>query len=336
MPRIGRLHIAGGCYHVMGRGLERRRVLGSDEDKADFIERLSAGLEQVGIQCLAWALMSNHYHLAIRVGSYPMSELMRRLLGGFGAAYNRRRGRVGYVFQNRYKSILCDEDRYLLALVRYIHLNPVKARIVADLKALDSYRWTGHSALMGRRTHSWQHTAPVLAQFANTTAEARRQYRQFIGSGLTTNTSTDFDGGGLIRSYGGWENLIQARKAHEQHVGDERILGDTAFVERMLKQDLLPIKEDSQLQRKGWDLNRLVERVCQHFKIDPALITQRGRKNALSTAKAVICYLRVKILKISSYQIGERLHIGQPAVSMAIPRGHRHCREYGLGISDIK
>ena len=83
MPRIGRLHIAGGCYHVMGRGLERRRVLGSDEDKTDFIERLSAGLEQVGIQCLAWALMSNHYHLAIRVGSYPMSELMRRLLGGY-------------------------------------------------------------------------------------------------------------------------------------------------------------------------------------------------------------------------------------------------------------
>ena len=114
----------------------------------------------------------------------------------------------------------------------------------------------------------------MLAQFANTTAEARRQYRQFIGSGLATTTSTDFDGGDLIRSRGGWENPIQAPKAHEQHPGDERVLGDTAFVERMLKQDRLPINEDSQLQREGWDLNRLVERVCRHFKIDPTQNTQ--------------------------------------------------------------
>ena len=96
----------------MGRGLERRRVLGQDVDKADFIERLVTGLATTGSQCLTWALMSSHYHLLIRVGDVPLPELMSKLLGGYAAAYNRRHRRAGYVFQNRYKSILCDEENH--------------------------------------------------------------------------------------------------------------------------------------------------------------------------------------------------------------------------------
>jgi len=100
MPRIGRLHIPGGCYHVLGRGLERRRVLASDTDTADFVVRLGVGLAETDVRCLAWALIPNHYHLVVRVGDTPMSELMRKLLGGYAAAHNRRHRRVGYVFQS--------------------------------------------------------------------------------------------------------------------------------------------------------------------------------------------------------------------------------------------
>ena len=118
MPRLGGLHIPGGCYHVMGRGLERRRVFASDVDKEDFLTRLASSLASSQAECLAWSLMSNRYHLLIRVGSQPLNRLMSPLLGGYAGGYNRRHGRSGYVFQNRYKSILCDADSYLLQLVR--------------------------------------------------------------------------------------------------------------------------------------------------------------------------------------------------------------------------
>ena len=112
------------------RGLERRWIFNDEEDKRDFLARLSDGLDVTASHCLAWAVMSNHYHLLIQVNTTPLSKLMRSLLGGYAGHYNRRHRRVGYVFQNRYKSILCDEETYFLALVRYIHLNPLKAKQV--------------------------------------------------------------------------------------------------------------------------------------------------------------------------------------------------------------
>ena len=120
---MGRLHVPGGCYHVIGRGLERRYIFGEDTDKLDFLARLGKNLAHSQAQCLAWAIMSNHYHLLVRVSNRPLSRLMAPLLGGYAGSYNRRHRRSGYVFQNRYESILCDEESYLLELIRYIHLN---------------------------------------------------------------------------------------------------------------------------------------------------------------------------------------------------------------------
>jgi len=98
----------------MGRGLESRRIFETEIDKQDFLTRLGKGLERTQCQCLAWAVMSNHYHLLIRVKSQPLSDLMSRVLSGYATQYNLRQRRVGYVFQNRFKSILCDADDYLL------------------------------------------------------------------------------------------------------------------------------------------------------------------------------------------------------------------------------
>jgi len=309
--------------------------LASDGDKADFVARLGVGLAETDVRCLAWALMSNHYHLVIRVGDTPMSELMRKLPGGYAAAYNRRHRRVGYVFQSRYKSILCDAHAYLLALVRYVHLNPLKAGLVPDLDALDAYPWTGHSALLGGFARDWQDTAGVLAQFSERPTKARRLYREFVQSGLDARAGVDFEGGGLVRSYGGWENLKSLRREHERNIGDERILGDGAFVERALRQDRLRMAESARWQREGWDLERLIGAVCARFEVDATAITQRGRKNALSNAKAVICYLSVKELGLSSYAVAVRLGMSQSAVSMSMKRGEAYCREPGSGMGDL-
>lgn len=335
MPRIGRLHIAGGCYHVMGRGLERRLIFAHDEDRQDFIVRLETGLARTGVACLAWAMMPNHYHLLLRVATCPLGGLMQNLLGGYAASYNRRHDRVGYVFQNRFKSILCQEETYLLELVRYIHLNPVRAGMVDDLTALDRYRWTGHAALMGKREQSWQQTGAVLARFGRSIPTARRGYREFIAQGLEQRQGVDYSGGGLIRSYGGWEALVHARRDHERRIGDERILGDSAFVARALEHDSLEIEASTRHLRNGWELSGLVQAVCQHFDLAEDRITDKGRQNTVADAKAVICYLGTTKLDLSSSPIAKRLKMSQAAVSESVKRGRAFCAEHTLGIGRL-
>jgi len=254
MPRMGRLHIDGGYYHVIERGLERRRIFSGNDDKEDFLERLGIGLAQANCQCLAFAIMSNHYHLLIRVSSKPLSLLMSKLLSGYATQYNRRKNRSGYVFQNRYKSILCDADNYLLELIRYIHLNPLKAKMVENMDALGCYRWTGHAGLIGKHIQEWYSRREVLQLFGTTRKIALNRYRNFIEEGTNIAVAKDLSGGGLVRSYGGWDSVKCLRKEHEIRIGDERILGDSDFVESVLRNDILKINQQTDWQNKGWDI----------------------------------------------------------------------------------
>ena len=150
MPRTARIDIPGLLQHVIVRGIERRDIFLDDDDRRLFVERFSKLLSATGTECHAWALMTNHLHLLLRPHMTRLSVFMRRLLTGYAVVFNLRHNRSGHLFQNRYKSILCQEDAYLLELVRYIHLNPLRAKIVADLKGLDGYGYGGHSVLMGR------------------------------------------------------------------------------------------------------------------------------------------------------------------------------------------
>jgi putative transposase len=151
MPRIARLDIPGLLHHVMIRGIERRKIFNDDKDRENFIERLSILLPETKTPCYAWSFLSNHAHFLLRSGPAGITALMRRLLTGYAISYNRRHNRHGQLFQNRYKSIICQEDAYLQELVRYIHLNPLRAKIVVDLKELDRYSYCGHSALIGKK-----------------------------------------------------------------------------------------------------------------------------------------------------------------------------------------
>ena len=142
MPRGPRIDVEGGLYHVIARGVERRAVFRDDQDRNGFVERLSALVEEESIDLFAYVLLDNHFHLVARRQQSPLAQFMRRLLTGHTVTFNRRHRRAGHLFQNRYKSVLCDEDSYLLQLVRYVHLNPVRARIVADPA---DYRWSSHA-----------------------------------------------------------------------------------------------------------------------------------------------------------------------------------------------
>src|SRR4051794_24284897 len=122
MPRLPRLNLPGYFFHVMGRGIEKRRIFRKSRDYEDFLARLAANLALTGAQCFAWALMPNHFHLLILSGLRGISDLMHPLLSGYATAFNIRHDRVGHLFQNRFKSILCQEDPYFCELIRYINL----------------------------------------------------------------------------------------------------------------------------------------------------------------------------------------------------------------------
>ena len=156
MPRQAGIDAPGSLHHVIIRGIERKPIFKNKADRVDFIDRVETILIETSTPCFAWALMSNHAHFLMRTGKAPLSTVMRRLLTGYAMGFNRRHRRHGQLFQNRYKSILCQEDPYLLELTRYIHLNPLRAGIVTDLKALEKYPYTGHGVLMGKHQANWQ------------------------------------------------------------------------------------------------------------------------------------------------------------------------------------
>jgi REP element-mobilizing transposase RayT len=132
----------------MVRGIDRRRIVNDVADRKNFVKRMGELAAGTKTTIYGWALLTNHAHILLRSSEIGLSVYMRRLLTGYAISYNRRHRRWGHLFQNRYKSIICDEDAYFTELVRYIHLNPLRAKLVKSLDKLDRYRWSGHGVLM--------------------------------------------------------------------------------------------------------------------------------------------------------------------------------------------
>ena len=143
MARQPRIHFTGAVYHVMLRGNARAEIFFEKDDRHRFYLLLQEGVERFGCRIHAFCLMTNHVHLAVQVGATPLSRSMQNLTFRYRQWINHRDRRVGHLFQGRYKAILINRDDYLLELVRYIHLNPVQARLV---RAPAAYRWSGHRA----------------------------------------------------------------------------------------------------------------------------------------------------------------------------------------------
>jgi putative transposase len=140
MPRKTRIDSPDAVHHAIGRGIARQKIFLCHGDRDDFLDRLGEILTEAKTSCYAWALIPNHFHLLLRTGTTPLPSAMRRLLTGYAVSHNLRHRRHGHLFQNRYKSLLCQEDPYLLELVRYIHLNPLRSRLVGDYESLSSTR----------------------------------------------------------------------------------------------------------------------------------------------------------------------------------------------------
>jgi len=332
MPRKARIDAPGALHHIVGRGIERRKIFLDDDDRDNFVQRLSAILSGTSTSCFAWSLLPNHYHLLLRTGNVPIATVMRRLLTGYAVSFNRTHRRYGHVFQNRYKSILCQEEPYLQELVRYIHLNPLRAKVVSSLKELDRYPYSGHSRLMANVRDSWQDIDVVLGLFGRKAAAARKNYRQFVSKGIEVGRNPGLAGGGLIRSVGGWSALKAIGDMGIHFKSDERILGDSDFVEKVLGDAEEEMERRYRLKAEGYDFDTVVKRVSDIFDMKVQRILTPGKQPDRVMARSVLAYWVVRELGISETSVGKQLSLSQSATSRAVERGEQIIAQRGLSL----
>ncbi|MDH4318654.1 MAG: transposase, partial [Desulfobulbaceae bacterium] len=294
MPRYARLDAPGTLHHVIIRGIERRRIVNDDEDRMNFTSRMGGIASDTGTIIYAWALMTNHAHILLRSSEFGLSRYMRRILSGYALIYNLRHQRHGHLFQNRYKSIICEEEAYFLELVRYIHLNPLRAGLVPDLAKLDCYQWGGHSALMNQSRRSWQDCESVLVRFGKTTKVARTAYRDYVSQGIEQGRRPELVGGGLIRSAGGWFEVKALRKMGITQSADDRILGSGEFVERVIKE----AKGNARLQfshlEKKVDIRNFIKECCVKAGINTTEMKAGSRRRPVVEVRKKLIHILVE------------------------------------------
>jgi putative transposase len=321
MPRKSRIDAPGALHHVIARGINRENIFRDDRDKQNFLYRLCAILKDSFVRCYAWAALDNHFHLLLRTGAVPISALMRRLLTGYAVSHNIRHKRSGHLFQNRYKSVLCQEDPYLLELVRYIHLNPIRAKLAPGMGDLDTYPFCGHAVLMGKHRNEWQDVDYILSRFGKRVSEARRRYRQFVEKGIAIGGRSDLVGGGLVRSAGGWSGVKELRREKAYVKGDERILGDGSFVEAALAHADEALQKQYELKARNFDLEKIIQRVGELLGMSREDVLEAGKSRRTVSARSLLCYWAVEDLRISMTALSVRLSISVDAVSKSVARG---------------
>lgn len=249
MARKPRLHIPGASYHVILCGNARDDIFFADEDYYRFYQLLQEGVERFGHRIHAFCLMTNHVHLAVQVGAVPLSKIMQNVSFRYTRWVNWRRKRSGHLFQGRHKAFLIDTEGYLLQLVRYIHLNPVRSGL-AKLPA--DYRWSSHRAYLGKNDLPWLTTDWALNHFAATIGKARRGFAGFVDDGIAEGHRPEFHGHGMI---------------------DSRCIGEDRFVEQAL------IKAESCPERR-YSVQEIISAVCEVYGVGEEKIRLGGRLSA--------------------------------------------------------
>ena len=213
MARKNRIHVPGGVYHVMMRGNGGQDIFYSDQDRYRIYLLLQEGISRFDYRVHAFCLMKNHVHLAIQVADIPLSKIIQNLSFRYTRWVNKILGCTGHLFQGRYKAVLVDQDSYLLQLVRYIHLNPLRVGLIKDPA---EYLFSSHRCYCGLEVLPWLTTDWILGQFGNNLKQARQQYIEFVLDGIALGYQKEF----------------------HQGESDARVLGDDDFFEKVLHQPL--------------------------------------------------------------------------------------------------
>jgi len=307
MARKPRIHFPGAVYHVMLRGNGGQEIFYSSRDRSRMVLLLQAGVERYGHRIHAFCLMPNHIHLAIQVGETPLSKIMQNLSVRYTLKINASQKRSGHLFQGRYKAILIDADQYLLQLIRYIHNNPVRARLVDRCGA---YPWSSHRAYCGEEVIPWVTTEWVMGQFAEQGETAYLLYRDFIHQGASEGQRAEFHQGSI----------------------EGRLLGDDHFAEEALT------KAEQKFQVRH-SLEQLIEAVCTVYRITPYRLAEPGRKRDLSEPRAVVAYMALEADHLTLTALAAALNRELSGLSQAAGRLQKRLaseRTLGARLQEIK
>jgi hypothetical protein len=264
--------------------------------------------------------MENHVHLLVLSGPRGISQFMRCLLTGYALQYNRKYRRKGHLFQNRYKSIVCEKDPYLLELIRYIHLNPLRAGIVVTLEELDRYPWSGHGVLVGKLKNDWQAVGYVLSLFSEGKKRAKQAYRKFMEEGKNQGRREDLTGGGLLRSLGDWSQVLSLRGKGEKMEYDSRILGSGDFVNEILREADQHIRRQLQVGERKSSIDRVIKEFCKEEGIKGEEVRNGGQRRVVSGIRARIAYRLNREIGIPTAEIARNVGVCTTAVIKAIKK----------------
>lgn len=258
MARRRRFHFPEATYHVMLRGNDGQPIFFSDRDRSRMCLLIQQGVERFGHTIHAYCFMSNHIHLALQVGEVSLSRIIQHLAFRYAQYINRHQDRDGHLFQGRFKSILVDESRYLRQLVRYIHLNPVRAGLVTYP---EKYLWSSHRKYLNLDTITWLTTDKVLNCFSKDSKEAVSNYDKYLNNGIVVEEELNFKSG--------FQNGI---------------LGDQEFIDEIERKTLIS---------KGHKLTipQLASRVCDHYCINELDLRTSNKSPRPVQARALISLL---------------------------------------------
>jgi len=280
MARPLRLEFAGALYHITSRGDRREDIYEDDADRVDFLSVLGEVCIQHNWVCHAYCLMSNHYHLLVETPDGNLSKGMRQLNGVYTLHFNRRHGRVGHVFQGRYKAILVDKDDYLLELARYIVLNPVRAQMVRSAR---DWGWSSYRATAGQASGpEWLQTEWLLAAFGRRKGKAMEAYRRFVAEGKNQPSPWQ-----ALRNqvYLGDERFVEKM---QRHIDQDRVLSEIPKSQRRPQAKTLAHYERRAGSRDaaiieayesgGYTLNEIGEHFGLHYSWVSRIVAKAKRK----------------------------------------------------------
>lgn len=192
MPRCAREKSESGIYHVMVRGINRQDIFHDEEDYSQYLEAINRAKSISKFEIYGYCLMSNHVHLLLHEKEEAMSSIMKRTGVSYACWYSKKYDRVGYVFQDRYKSETVETDEYLLSVLRYIHKNPVKAEIVVNP---EKYKWSSCEAYYNQSEYPGEltNTAFILGIFAESEESARDRFKQYMKQGNSDNNFLEIE-----------------------------------------------------------------------------------------------------------------------------------------------
>jgi REP element-mobilizing transposase RayT len=320
MPRKARINHPGLSHHIMTRTFNDLLLFRDDADREFYLSCLFRRIRETGFLCYAWVLMDTHIHLLIRTTEDLLWKLMKPLHSDYAHYYNRKYERRGPLFSDRYKSIATQDQNYLEQIVRYIHLNPVRAGICKTVDELDRYPWSGHRLVMGGENSGFQDVCHVLRRFGEETNVARAKYREFIEAGLT---AADDDGiHSIIRASNG-------AKRDRNDVGTW-VIGDPDFQKSVIEKDRQNRLTLARCRRENISLDDVLKKTARKMGVEAHLIRQRSKRTPQADARMIFCFL-ARELGFPTLETGNFLGIQQAAVSNAARTGAVLAKEQGIG-----